>query len=241
MEAMKSSIADNGILQPLLLRWDEERRCYIIVAGERRWRCAKELHLPEIPCRVIEEQLEPAQVATLQLIENLIREDLNPMDEARGLKRLQELLGCTREDLSVQVHRSTASICRFFKLLDLPVEVHTLIELGRLPVSIAAELHRCPDPLIQRELAEKVAIGQMNRDDVTAAVRTTIVQNGQAKPKAITLNLDGGLSLRVPPTVSLKECEGALSRLLRQLREAKQTVSDIGAFVQLQQPNCSNG
>ncbi len=231
METLKASLAAHGLLQPIVVRRDKARQYFLIVCGERRWRCAKELGWTEISCRVINRELTPAEIVVLQLTENLQRQDLNPLDEARSLERLQNLLGCSREVLAEHALRSTASICRSFKLLELPPEVQTLIEQNRLPVSIAAELHRCSDPILVRELAEQVAAGQLTRSEVTTRVRQA-TPVGATKPQRLSLPLATGITLQLPSSTSLEECEAAVSKWLRRLRQAKLTMSDMTAFAE---------
>ncbi len=231
LETLKTSMATHGLLNPLVVRWDKVRQLYVIICGERRWRCAKELGWTEISCRVIDRELTPAEIVVLQLTENLQRQDLNPLDEARSLERLQTLLNCSREALAEHTLRSTASICRSFKLLDLPPDVQTLIEQNRLPVSIAAELHRCADPVLVRELAEQVAAGQLTRNEVTTRVRQT-TPVGATKPKRLSLPLATGITLQLSSSLSLEECEAAVSKWLRRLRQAKLTTTDLATFAE---------
>lgn len=231
METLKTSLATHGLLQPLVVRRDKARKLFLIVCGERRWRCAKELGWRELPCRVIERELTPAEIVVLQITENLQRENLNPLDEARSLERLQKLLNCSREALAEQTLRSPASICRSFKLLELPAEVQTLIEQNRLPVSIAAELHRCSDPVQIRELAEQVAAGQLTRKDVSSRVRQA-TPVAATKPQRLSLSLATGITLQLPARLSLTECEAAVSKWLRQLRQAKSTMADVSTFAE---------
>lgn len=224
LETLKADMATHGLLQPILVRRDAERKHFVIIFGERRWRCAKDLGWKQIPARVVDQELTPAEIVTIQLMENLARENLNPVEEARGLQRLQELLICSREELAVKTHRSPASICRSFKLLELPAEVQSLVELGRLPVSIAAELHRCTSPALQRELAEKVAAGELTREQVSQQV---VSPKSSRVTKSVTLNLGSGISLRAPLDASFKSMEKAAATFLREVREAKQNGGDL--------------
>jgi ParB family chromosome partitioning protein len=229
LAALQASMERHGLLQPVLVRFDAVRQQYRIICGERRWRCAKTLGWPTIPCRLIDRALTPAETVALQLTENLQREDLNPLDEARSLARLQELLQCSRDELAAQTQRSPASICRSFKLLDLPADVQTLIEENRLPVSIAAELQRCADLTLLRELAERVAAGQLTRSDVATRVRQATPAPPEKVPR-VTMPFAEGITLSVPATLPLADCEAALARALRRLRKAKGTLSDAAAF-----------
>lgn len=231
LESLKADMAVHGLLQPILVRRDELRKHHVIVFGERRWRCAKDLGWKEILARVIHDALSPAEILVIQRTENLERENLNPLDEAKSLAQLQALWNCSREELAVRTRRSTASVCRSFKLLELPSQVQSLVETGQLPASIAAELHRCSNAALQRELAEKVAAGHLTRDEVVDSVRKSVPTKASPNSKSLTVPLGDGVSLRLPTGMSFKDCEAVVADWLRQLRFAKATAQSLGEWI----------
>ena len=127
--ALAASIADAGVVQPLIVRPLGDGR-YELIAGERRLRAAREAGLEQIPA-VIRDEDEPRRLQTA-LIENVAREDLNPVDEARACAALVEDLGLTKEDLARRIGRSRGAISNLIRLLDLPDPVLALLESSDL-------------------------------------------------------------------------------------------------------------
>ena len=129
ISALARSLADAGVVQPLIVRPLPDGR-YELIAGERRWRAAQEAQLETLPALIRDEdQAERLQTA---LIENVAREQLNPVDEARACAALVEDLGLTKEDLGRRLGRSRVAISNLIRLLDLPDEVLELLERGEL-------------------------------------------------------------------------------------------------------------
>jgi ParB family chromosome partitioning protein len=129
IKSLADSLADAGVVQPLIVRPLPDGR-YELIAGERRWRAAREARLQTVPAIVREEgEAERLQTA---LIENMAREDLNPVDEARACAALVEDLGLSREELARRVGRSRSSISNLIRLLDLPDDVLDLLAAGDL-------------------------------------------------------------------------------------------------------------
>ncbi len=124
LEQLADSIVENGLLQPILVREYGDGR-YQIIAGERRFRASKIAGLTEIPAIVLDK--DDKKAAQIALIENIQREDLNPLEEALAYKSLAEEFDMTQEELSVKVGKSRSAIANMIRLLDLPDEVLTLV------------------------------------------------------------------------------------------------------------------
>ena len=138
---LADSIREQGVLQPLVVRATAETAAasrYEIVAGERRWRAAKLAGLSTVP--VIVRELDDQSALAVALIENLQREDLNPIDQARSLSRLADEFGLTHEQVAKAVGRSRASVTNLLRLLDLSVEVKELLANGRIDMGHARAL-----------------------------------------------------------------------------------------------------
>jgi ParB family chromosome partitioning protein len=129
LQALADSLGDRGVLQPVLVR-PKPGGTYELVAGERRWRAAQLAGIERIPALV--RAHDDAETIELALIENMAREDLNPIEEARGCAALVEELGITREDVGRRVGRSRVAVSNLLRLLDLPDETIALLEDGSL-------------------------------------------------------------------------------------------------------------
>ena len=139
LEVLADSIANYGVLQPIIVRESEYLAgTYEIIAGERRWRAAKMAGLSEIPAIVFDgDELKAAQVA---MIENIQREDLNPVEEAMGYGALIERFGLTQDQVAKQVGKNRSTVANMLRLLDLPVEVLEMLRAGDLTTGHARAL-----------------------------------------------------------------------------------------------------
>lgn len=137
LEELASSIAENGLLQPILVREYGDSR-YQIIAGERRFRASKLAGLSEIPAIVLDK--DDRKVAEIALIENIQREDLNPVEEAMAFRALIKEYALTQEELSEKVGKSRSAIANTMRLLDLPDEILTMVAAGDLSAGHARTL-----------------------------------------------------------------------------------------------------
>jgi ParB family transcriptional regulator, chromosome partitioning protein len=152
--ALAESVRANGVLQPVLVRPTQSGR-YELIAGERRWRAAKLAGMEEVPGLV--RPHDDATSIELALVENMAREDLNPIDEARACSALVEELGLTREEVGRRVGRSRVAVSNLTRLLDLPDEAIALIERGDLSEGHGRALLMAPDHTDRRDLARTAA------------------------------------------------------------------------------------
>lgn len=153
LQDLSDSIRIHGIIQPLTVR-RLGSGYYQIIAGERRWRAAKLAGLKEVPAVVIE--ADDRKAAELAMIENLQREDLNPIEEAAGYKSLIEDYGLTQEEAAQRVGKSRPAVANALRLLELPDPVKQLLEEGRLSAGHARAILAAPGKSLQRSLAQKV-------------------------------------------------------------------------------------
>jgi ParB family chromosome partitioning protein len=154
LELLAHSLGERGVLQPVLVR-PKPGGTYELVAGERRWRAARIAGLQSVPAIVRER--EDAQALEVALIENMAREDLNPVDEARACAALVEELGLTREDVGRRVGRSRVAVSNLVRLLDLPDEVIELLQQGTLSEGHGRALLLAEDHTARRRLARSAA------------------------------------------------------------------------------------
>ena len=153
LEELAASIRANGIIQPLIVRRHNGQ--YQMVAGERRWRAAKMAGLAEVPV-VVQEVAEP-QMLELALIENIQREDLNPIETAHAYERLGRDLGLSQEEIGRRTGKDRTSIANTVRLLKLPTEVQLLLAERRLSMGHARAVLGLPTAEQQVEIAEKAA------------------------------------------------------------------------------------
>lgn len=152
LHELVESIRERGIIQPLIVR--KAGDTYELIAGERRWRAARELKLTEAP--VIIRQATDQEVLELALIENLQREDLNPIEEAAAYQRLHQDFRMTQEDIAKRVGKSRASVANAMRLLDLHPDVQGLLKHGQISVGHAKVLLSLKSPEEQKFLADQI-------------------------------------------------------------------------------------
>ncbi len=153
LNELASSIAQHGVLQPLLVRPLNDGT-YQLVAGERRWRASRIAGLTEVP--VIIRELTDAEVAEIALVENLQRENLNPMETARGFKELAEKFGYTQEKISEIIGCSRSAIANALRLLTLPEEIQDMVFEDKLSAGHARAILTACDDDYRLELARLV-------------------------------------------------------------------------------------
>ncbi len=142
---LAASIKSSGIIQPILVRPDQEHGGhYVIVAGERRWRAAQLVQLHEVP--IVVRDLSDSESLEIALIENIQRQDLNPMEEARAYRLLMDQFGHTQEQLSDSLGKSRSAIANLLRLLTLPEEVQEMVRTGQLSSGHARALVGSEDP-----------------------------------------------------------------------------------------------
>ena len=149
---LASSITANGVIQPLIVR--ESTNGYELVAGERRWRAARMSGLRTVPCIV--RNFDDRQNAIVAIIENMQREDLDPIEEALGLKSMTEKYGFTQEQVSASLGRSRTYITNSIRLLKLPEEIQQYVSSGQMSAAHGRTIINIPDKARQKEIADKI-------------------------------------------------------------------------------------
>ena len=170
LELLADSIATYGVLQPIIVRENEDLKgTYEIIAGERRWRAAKMAGLSEIPAVVFDgDELKAAQVA---LIENIQREDLNPVEEAMGYGALIDKFGLTQDQVAKQVGKNRSTVANMLRLLDLPDEVLEMLRVGDLSAGHARALLALESEEDMIELANRILAKGLSVREVEALVK----------------------------------------------------------------------
>ena len=153
LQDLAASISRHGLIQPVIVR-KLNSGGYQIIAGERRWRAARLAGLTEIPVRVLE--ADDRSVSELALVENLQREDLNPMEEARGYQKLMQDYALTQEEAAAGVGKSRSAVANALRLLNLSTPVSKMVESGILSAGHARALLSLEDPALQKKAADQV-------------------------------------------------------------------------------------
>lgn len=160
LNQLADSITENGLLQPIAVRPKKLGTGYIIIAGERRWRAARLAGLDEVP--VIIKDVSDEQAAALALIENLQREDLNPIEVAEGCHQLIEKYGLTQETAAKKLGKSRSSVTNSLRLLALPQEVRHKVSEGILSAGHAKVLLGLPTQELMQQAAEEIEANGLN-------------------------------------------------------------------------------
>lgn len=184
LSALAGSIETQGLLQPVLVR-PSGTGTYEIVAGERRWRAAQLVGLKTVP--VVISERDDAAALEAALVENMAREDLNPVEEARAVAGLVEELGLSREDVGKRIGRGRVAVSNLLRLLDLPDDVLVLLEQRKLSEGHGRALLTAPDNESRRKLAREAVEGgwsvrALEERARTAAGRTTMVRSRTIHP-----------------------------------------------------------
>jgi ParB family chromosome partitioning protein len=189
LKGLAESLRSRGVLQPILVR-PKPGGTYELIAGERRWRAAQIAGLELIPALI--RPRDDAESLELALIENMAREDLNPVEEARACAALVEELGLSREEVGLRVGRSRVAVSNLLRLLDLPDEALELLERGELSEGHGRALLLAGDHDARRSLARKAAAEQWS-------VRTLETQAREAASKTAKRTTANGRRAAVHP------------------------------------------
>lgn len=179
---LADSVSKVGVLQPIIVRPMGDS--YQIIAGERRWRASRKAGLERVPVRVLStNEVESLEIA---LIENLQREDLNAIEEARGYRRLLSEHQMTQSELADKVSKSRSAITNALRLLDLPEEVQDLVYGGKLSAGHARAVLSVPDEAARVKLAHKIADEGLSVREAENLARLIAAGQGERAPRPIT-------------------------------------------------------
>jgi ParB family transcriptional regulator, chromosome partitioning protein len=167
LEELAQSIRQHGVIQPILVRQVENR--YEIVAGERRWRAAQRAGLLKVP--VVVRQVPDDKLLEVALVENIQREDLNPIEEAQAYRRLTDDLQLSQETVAAAVGKDRATVANYMRLLRLPVEVRNELASGALTMGHARALLALADEAAQRRVARDIVARGLSVREAEGLVR----------------------------------------------------------------------
>ncbi len=221
LQRLADSLRTRGQLQPIRVRWDEGRGAYVILVGERRWRAAQLAGLAELSCIVVDGELPADERLMIQLVENALREDLRPVEQARAYKALMEAREWSGNQLAKELHIAQSSVVRALALLELPAPVQAQVEQGALAATVAAELTKLPEPAMQAEVAQAIVDQGLTRSEVAEVVKAVRARRpAQTRPDPVEVDLGDGITVvvrfRKPTTVTAQQ---ALRKALKILQD----------------------
>ena len=200
LDELAQSIRHTGIIQPLVVRRQADR--FQIIAGERRWRAAQIAGLHRVPCVV--KEIAEEEVLELSLIENIQREELNPIEEAKAFKKLLEGRHLTQDEMARRVGRDRTSITNALRLLRLPEEIQKLVEENKLSMGHARALIALESPQHQIKLAEEIASRALSVRETERLVKRTSKSPDHQKANVTTKSADSANILAAESKLSKK-------------------------------------
>lgn len=183
LEELASSFKEQGQLQPIIVRWAEELGQYKIVVGNRRYLAAGRAGMKTLLCVVMGRDLTPAEVRTVQLIENIHREDLNAIEKAQAFRGLMEEHKCSQRELARILHLDVATVSTTLTLLSLPDDIQGQVLRGAISPTVASEIAKVKDEEGQRELAGRVVTEDLSREEVRKTTRKPRAAKMADRPK----------------------------------------------------------
>lgn len=219
LERLAESLRTRGQLQPVTVCWDEGRGMYVLVCGERRWRAARRAGLPTMTATILAKAPEEGERLALQCIENLLRSDLRPVEEAKAYRQLMSFNGWSAAQLSRELAVSESKVARAMALLELPAPVQTQVESGILPPATAYEISKIEDRAEQAELADRVVREKLSRQDTAKVVRerkqaqASEPARGRAVAKVEFVSEHGKVTVEAAGDAVLKALEDAVAQV----------------------------
>lgn len=222
LESLADSIREKGQLAPIRVRWSDDHQKWMIIAGERRWRASQLAGLGRIDCYFHEGELSSAEVLEQQLIENLLREDLRPIEEARGFAELMEANHWNGKQVAQALRIPASKVSRALALLKLPEDIQQQVDEGEVSARTGYELSKIPEDDDRRQLSQLAAKGQLTHEQASNVVQKQSARRQKSCPNNTKLTFVVENNWKI--TVSHKSCgnyhevEQALSEALDEVR-----------------------
>jgi ParB family transcriptional regulator, chromosome partitioning protein len=207
LERLAASLRDRGQIQPIRVRWDDPTQKWVIIAGERRWRAAALAGLATIAAVEAQGAPTPDEVLEDQLVENCLRDDLRPIEQARAFEALMNRRGWTQGELAERLHLAQPTISRALSLLTLSPAIQVEVDSGRVPPTIGHELTKVEDPATRDELAARAIRGELTRDEVRQRARRQRPQRVEFRTSRgkVTVEIAADDDHDEAPVVALRE------------------------------------
>jgi ParB family chromosome partitioning protein len=215
---LADSLRKRGQLQPVMVCWNDSQAAYVILTGERRWRAARQAGLEKLACIVRDRSMTEGELRAVQLIENCLREDLRPLEQAHAYRDLMAANEWSARRLAEELDLNHATVLRALALLELPDDIQRRVASGALAPSAAAELARL-DPDEAKALADRAATERLTRDQVAEAVRARVnpTTDRPGRPKPMEVRLDDGIRIVIHGITDPETAAAALKRAIKKL------------------------
>jgi ParB family transcriptional regulator, chromosome partitioning protein len=178
---LAESMKARGQLQPIRVRWDDGAGRYVIVCGERRWRAAEQAGMSTMSCVIMDGPVTPGELLTIQVVENALREDLRPIEQAKAFRALMDLNGWSTHQVARELAVDQSTVVKTLALLALPPAVQEQVEQGALSPSVAYEVGKLDSADAQVKVAAQVVSEGLSRAETVEAVKRV---SGRSKSKA---------------------------------------------------------
>jgi ParB family chromosome partitioning protein len=183
IERLSASLLKHGQLMPIRVRWNGTIGKWVVISGERRYRAAMRAGLKTVACIFADGGLSPNEILQEQIVENLLREDLRPIEQARAYRQLMDMHGWTAKELSSELQVSQGAISKSLSLLTLPAELQEQVDAGSIQATAAYEVAKVEDREVQRDIARRIVDEDLTRDAAAEVVREATNRPGRASSK----------------------------------------------------------
>ena len=221
LQELSASFASKGQLQPIRVRWLENEGKWTIIAGERRWRAAQIAGLATIDCYFHDGGLTPSEILEEQIIENLQRRSLQPLEEARSFQALIKMNMWKKKEVASALGIHPAKVSRALKLLKLPADIQAKIEAGELPARTAYEISKLDDESQQRAMLSAVSSEGLTNQQARNRVQ---IKRGKRMPQRVGSKMtfdsyaDHSVTVSSPAKTTYEAIEVALQTALEEVR-----------------------
>lgn len=208
LEALATSLKEEGQLQPIRVRWDDVAKSYVIIMGERRYRAAQRAGLEALECVVENRILTKGALIVQQMVENGLRSSLTDIEVANAIVELMEVEGLKQREVAARLKIHEAGVSRYLSLLDLPGRVQELVHAGDLPATTAHELHKIEDDDARERVAERIVEEGLSRDAARREIAVEAERVAEERAEAGDAPADdagapagdaGGVATAAPP------------------------------------------
>jgi ParB family chromosome partitioning protein len=241
IDRLAKSLVARGQLQPIRVRWSQEQGKYLIIAGERRWRAAMLAGMESLQAVVVERELSSSELLQEQLVENCLREDLQPVEQARAFRVLMDSNGWSARRVADELNLANSTVVKALSLLELAPDVQGEVDAGRLSPAAGYEVSKLASAEEQREVAGRIVSEGLTRDQAADAVREKAGRPRKKRPSSGQVSesvrgrsraeyrLDDGTTVSVAGPAARSGQDSVIAALEAALRLAKQEEDRIQA------------